>query len=67
MHKEAALIEKQVVKGFLKDVTADRDLAYWLSKTPAERIAAVEELRRHYHGDTERLQRSVRVIRREPR
>ena len=62
------MIEKQVFKRCLKDEAADgRDLAYWLSKTPAERIAAVEELRRQYHGDTERLQRSVRVICREPR
>ena len=59
------MIEKQVVKGCLKDEAAG--CAYWLSKTPAERITAVEELRRQYHGDTERLQRSVCVIRREPR
>ena len=26
------------------------DLAYWLSKTPDERVATVDYLRRQYHG-----------------
>ena len=38
------------------------DLKYWLSKSPKERIAAVEYLRRQFHGDTARLQRVARVI-----
>lgn len=38
------------------------DLAYWLDKTPEERIAAVEYLRRQYHGSTARLQRSLKII-----
>ena len=38
------------------------DLNYWLSKTTAERIAAVELLRLQYHGHIERLQRTVRII-----
>lgn len=41
------------------------DLRYWLSRTPAERIAAVETLRQQHfaqHFDTEpRLQRVCRV------
>ncbi len=40
------------------------DLKYWLSKSPEERVAAVDYLRRQYHGDTERLQRIARVIQR---
>jgi hypothetical protein len=28
---------------------------YWLSKTPDERISAVEILRRQYYGNSERL------------
>jgi len=40
------------------------DLDYWLSKTQEERIAAVEYLRRQNHGNTARLQRSLKVIKR---
>ncbi len=42
-------------------------LAYWLGKTPAERVAAVETLRRQYYGNSARLQRVTRVIKRAPR
>lgn len=38
------------------------DLAYWLQKSPEERIAAVEFLRRQYYEDTPRLQRIVRIV-----
>ena len=42
------------------------DLSFWLSKTPEERISAVELLRRqYYHENTPRLQRSVRIIKRQ--
>lgn len=38
------------------------DLAYWLSKTPEERISTVEILRRQYYdANTTRLQRVARV------
>lgn len=40
------------------------DLAYWLAKSPAERLEAVEILRRQRDGDPGRLQRVVKVIRR---
>jgi hypothetical protein len=40
------------------------DLKYWLSKSPGERIAAVEFLRRQFHGGSARLQRVARVIQR---
>jgi len=59
------MIEKVVKKGNLRELESAREnLAYWLSKTPAERIAAVDYLRRQRHGDTERLQRVARVIQR---
>jgi hypothetical protein len=40
------------------------DLAYWLQKSPQERLDAVELLRRQFHGNTTRLQRSAQVIKR---
>ena len=43
------------------------DLEYWLKCSPVERIAAVESLRKQYHGSTERLQRSVRIIQQKQR
>ena len=30
------------------------DLAFWLEKSPEERISAVEILRRQFHGNTTR-------------
>lgn len=57
------MIEKAVRKLDLKrDSSIKEDLAYWLSKTPQERIAAIELLRRQHHGSSERLQRSARVV-----
>lgn len=59
------MIEKIVRKRPLHDPSAQADdLAYWLSKTPEERLSAVEILRRQHYGDQHRLQRVVRVIRR---
>jgi hypothetical protein len=65
------------MSGFLESVRLDktafsvttlgddsRDLAYWLSKTPEERLAAVEFLRVMNYGydpATARLQRVLRV------
>ena len=40
------------------------DLMFWLNKSPEERVATVDYLRRQYHGGTGRLQRVVRVIQR---
>jgi len=40
------------------------DLEYWRSRSPEERIAAVEELRRQFYGDLPGLSRVVRVIQR---
>ena len=59
--------EKKVRKRPLDDksATAD-DLAYWLSKTPEERIAEVQRLRRQVYGDKvdAPMQRVVRIVRR---
>jgi hypothetical protein len=58
------MIQKVVHKCSLDDSNQiQSDLEYWLSKTPEERIEAVEILRRQYHGNSERLQRVARVIR----
>jgi hypothetical protein len=62
---EAALMQRVVRKGKLQDVSEVKEnLSYWLSKTPEERLGAVEYLRRRLHGSSARLQRSARVIQR---
>jgi hypothetical protein len=40
------------------------DLAYWMNRSPEERISAVEILRRQYYGSSERLQRVCRIVER---
>jgi hypothetical protein len=60
------VIEKIIKKGNLDDnFLKEADLKHWLKKSPQERIDAVEILRRQYNGSTERLQRIVRVVRRQ--
>ena len=54
------MIKKVVTIRDLKDKASD--LEYWLSKSPEERIEAVEILRRQTDGNTERLQRVIRII-----
>lgn len=62
------MIKKIVKKHHLQDQAATKnDLAYWLSKTPEERVAAVDDLRRQYYGNATRLQRIARVVQRLPR
>lgn len=52
---------KKIVKILdLKD--KGNDLAYWLSKSPKERIEAVEILRKQFNGRTKRFQRTITVI-----
>jgi hypothetical protein len=41
-----------------------QNLQYWLTKTPQQRLAAVDSLRAQVYGNTERLQRTARVIQR---
>ncbi len=63
-----AVIQKVVTRWKLGDPAAEKaDLAYWLSKTPEERIEAVEVLRRQVYGSPSRLQRIARVIQRPQR
>ncbi|MCK9555767.1 hypothetical protein M0R36_08150 [bacterium] len=52
---------KKIIKKMRLEDKKD-DLAYWLSKTPEERIEAVEILRKQFNGSAARLQRTVRVI-----
>ena len=57
------MIRKTVQKYRLDKYTEIRqNLQYWLSRTPEERISAVEILRRQVYGDTQGLQRVVRVV-----
>ena len=57
------MIQKIVKKSRIDDTSSiSEDLAYWLSKSPDERVSAVEYLRRQYYGNTDRLQRSARII-----
>lgn len=57
------MIEKTVKRLDLqKHSSIQEDLAFWLSKTPRERIAAIEFLRGQYHGSAARLQRTARVV-----
>jgi hypothetical protein len=56
-------MEKVAFKFNLHDPALERrDLEYWLSRPPAERIAAVEFPRRQRHGNALRLQRIARVV-----
>jgi len=57
------MIDKTIKKINLHDkdqITSD--LQYWLSRTPEERISAVEILRRQHNGNSAGLQRTVRII-----
>ena len=57
------MIQKVVTKRKLNDSSSIKeDLAFWLKKPPEERVAAVDYLRRQYHGSTARLQRLARVV-----
>ena len=63
-----SMIKKVVSKRKLTDPDEDlKDLEYWLSRPPEERIEAVELLRRQFHGSAIRFQRIDRVIQRKKR
>lgn len=53
------VVKKQALNAYQ---SIGEDIAYWLSKTIDERLAAVEYLRKQHHGSSARLQRTVRVI-----
>ena len=42
------MIEKTVKKHKLKESSTKNDYKYWLSKSPEERVSAVEIIRRQY-------------------
>ncbi|MEW6703125.1 MAG: hypothetical protein AB1298_10475 [Bacteroidota bacterium] len=60
---------KKVIKKIALKDKHNYDLEYWLSKTPEERISAIEFLRQQFYetenGSTPRLQRVVKIIKRE--
>ena len=57
------MIKKTVAKKRLGEFSEiKKNLEYWLSKTPQERLAAVDLLRSQRYGNTIRLQKTVRVI-----
>jgi hypothetical protein len=59
------MIEKVMKKADLSGFSEIKEnLRYWLSRSPEERVSAVEILRRREHGSTARLQRVARVIER---
>jgi hypothetical protein len=61
-------MQKVVRKTKLQEFSEVREnLAFWLSKTPEERVAEVERLRRQRDGRAARLQRTARVVQRTSR
>lgn len=58
------MIHQVMKKRKLGESSVQDDLAYWLSRPPEERVAAVDALRRQYYGSVPRLQRTVQVIER---
>ena len=58
------MIKKVITKKNINESLIKEDLAYWLNKSPEERVSAVEYLRKQYYGNTARLQRSARVVQR---
>jgi hypothetical protein len=59
------MIEKVVHKARLSEHDeVAQNLKFWLSKTPEERVAAIEFLRREHHGVLPRLQRVARFVQR---
>ncbi len=59
------MIRKVVQKHRMEpDYEIKQNLEYWLSRPPEERLAAVDFLRRQMYGDSQRLQRTARVIKR---
>ena len=57
-------IEKIIRKFQLGDRTPEReDRAYWLSRPPEERLAAVDELRRHFYGEMGPIEKVIERIR----
>jgi hypothetical protein len=61
--RASKMIEKVVTKRQMDDASSIKaDYSYWMTKTAEERVEGLELLRRQYHGDSVRLQRSARVV-----
>ena len=61
------MIKKVVRKGKLSTPSEVQDnLRYWLSRTPEERVAEVERLRRQRLGVLPRMQKVARLYQRTP-
>jgi hypothetical protein len=59
------MIQKAVSKRNLLNFSEVEDnLAYWLLKTPKERLAVVEHLRKQRHGGAARPEKAVCIIQR---
>ena len=58
------LLKTVVKKCKLSETSVKDDLNYWLSKSPDERISAVEVLRRQHYANTPRLRKIVRITKR---
>jgi len=58
------MIDKVEIKTMDKAKLDRADLAHWLSRSPNERIEAVENLRKQVDGCSARLQRTLRIIKR---
>jgi len=58
------MIKKVVSKHKLGELSCNKDLAYWLSRTSDDRILAVEALRQQHYGRSLKSQRIARVIKR---
>ena len=58
------MIQKVISKRKMDEISSSDDLAYWLERSPEDRISAVEILRRQFYGSSERLQRVSRIIER---
>ena len=60
-----SMIKKVIRKGNLHSLqSAGEDLAYWLTRPAEERVATVDYLRKQYYGNSARLQRVARIIKR---
>ena len=55
-------VERVVIRRRLGDDETQENLRYWLSRTPQDRLAEVERLRRQMYGTIPRLERIVAVV-----
>ena len=55
-------VERVVIRRRLGDDETQENLRYWLSRTPQDRLAEGERLRRQMYGTIPRLERIVAVV-----